>query len=145
MAGLGFDLDDFALFEIDDPEEREEAIEQTLQPRLEALGNEIIDGLSRMSGRDLYAHSGKPPRKKGVAPEETFVAFCDNPKGYRAVPHMALVLTRAHVHARVAARSEADKNGAMRAALEREAGNLSRKGKPFRKLRTYMSWNFEEL
>jgi hypothetical protein len=30
-------------------------------------------------------------------------------------------------------------------ALQREAGNLARKGKPFRKLRQYMGWDFEEL
>ena len=30
-------------------------------------------------------------------------------------------------------------------ALAREAANLARKGKPFRKLRTFADWNFEEL
>jgi hypothetical protein len=33
----------------------------------------------------------------------------------------------------------------MQRALAREAPNLARKGKPFRKLRQFMEWNYEEL
>ncbi len=33
----------------------------------------------------------------------------------------------------------------MRQALVREARNLARKGKPFRRLRQFVGWNFEEL
>jgi hypothetical protein len=33
----------------------------------------------------------------------------------------------------------------MREALRREAGNLARKGKPFRKLRHFDGWDYEEL
>jgi hypothetical protein len=33
----------------------------------------------------------------------------------------------------------------MAQALEREAQNLAKKGKPFRKLRQFADWNYEEL
>ena len=77
------------------------------------------------------------PRRKGQAPEEVLVAFSDSPKGYRGVPYLAVVVTRAHLHARVGVRGESARRAAMQRALAREAVNLAKKGKPFRKLRQY--------
>jgi hypothetical protein len=45
----------------------------------------------------------------------------------------------------VGVRGESARREAMRRALEREASNLARKGKPFRRLRQFQGWNFEEL
>jgi hypothetical protein len=73
------------------------------------------------------------------------VAFCDSAKGYRGVPYLAVVMTRQHLHARVGVRGESPRRAPMQHALEREAGNLARKGKPFRKLRLFQDWNYEEL
>lgn len=145
MAGLGFDLDDFALLEIENPDERADALDRTIQPKLMSLASEVVDGLGRIAGRDLFAYPGKVARKKNVPPEEAFVAFAESEKGYRALPYLAVIVTRENVHARVAARNEADKTGAMQRALIREAPNLARKGKPFRRLRSYNNWAFEGL
>src|SRR5437868_4678913 len=142
MAGLGFDLEDFALFEIDEPDERAQQLDTIIQPKLMALSGEITDGMGRVAGRDLFAHAGKVNRKKDVPPEEAFVAFCESEKGYKALPYLALVMTRGNIHARVVARAESDKKGAMKRALIREAPNLARKGKPFRRLRSYLHWNY---
>jgi hypothetical protein len=73
------------------------------------------------------------------------VAFSDSPRSWRGVPYLAVALTRQHLHARVGVRGESPRRQAMRDALVREAGNLARKGKPFRKLRVFEGWNFEEL
>ncbi len=145
MAGLGLGPPDFALFEIDDPDERTEALDADLQPKLLSIGEQCVSGLSRVAGKDLHAHAGKPPRRRGQAPEELFVAFSESEKGYRGLPFLAVVVTRHHLHARVGVRGESPRRTAMRHALEREAGNLARKGKPFRKLRHFADWNFEEL
>ncbi len=88
---------------------------------------------------------GKIARSKRVPPAEVLVAFGASDKGYRAAPYLALAVSRAHLHARVGARATADRGGVMRRALEREAPNLARKGKPFRKLRSYTGWDFENL
>ena len=145
MAGLGLGPPDFALFEIDDPDERAAELEERLQPKLASLGAQCVPGLARVAGQELFVHSGKIARRKGQAPEELLVAFSDSPKGWRGVPYLAVVMTRLHLHARVGVRGESPRRGAMRQALEREAANLARKGKPFRKLRQYRDWNFEEL
>jgi uncharacterized protein YktB (UPF0637 family) len=145
MAGLGLGPPDFALFEIEDPDERAEALESTLEPKLALLGAQCRPGLARVAGKELFVHPGKVPRRKGQAPEEMLVAFCDSAKGYRGVPYLAVVMTRQHLHARVGVRGESPRRAPMQHALEREAGNLARKGKPFRKLRLFQDWNYEEL
>jgi hypothetical protein len=145
MAGLGLGPPDFALFEIDDPDERSVALEGTVQPKLLELGRLCVSGLSRVGGKDLHAHPGKIPHRKGAAPEELLVAFCESAKGYRGLPFLAVVMTREHLHARVGVRGESPRRAPMQAALTRDAQNLAKKGKPFRKLRQFQGWNFEEL
>ncbi len=145
MAGLGIGPDEFAIFRIIDPDERADALETGLQPALGLVADQLVAGLSRVAGASLLVHPGKVIRRKGVPPGEAFVAFCASDKGYRGVPYLALAVTRGQLHSRVAVRASADRDGAMRRALEREAPNLARKGKPFRKLRSYASWNYEEL
>ena len=145
MACLGFGPADFELFEIDDPSDRAAAIDAVLQPKLRRIAADCLPGLTRIAGRPLHAHDGKAARRKGQPPQEALVVFCDSARGYRGVPFLAVVLTRDHLHARVGIRGGSPKRAAMHGALAREAGNLSRKGKPFRKLRAYSDWNYEEL
>ncbi|HZZ86004.1 MAG TPA: DUF1054 family protein [Anaeromyxobacteraceae bacterium] len=145
MAGLGIGPDDFALFEIDDPEERTAAVERVLFPKLQLLGGHLADGLSRVAGADLFAHLGKMERRRGAGPAQAFVAFAQSDKGYRQEPFLAMVVTRGLLHARVVVKTGADRASAMREVLAREAGNLSRKGKPFRRLRPFMGWDHEEV
>ncbi len=145
MAGLGLGPPDFAVFEIDDPDERADALEAVLHPKLAGIADHCHSGLARVAGKELFVHSGKVARRKGAAPEEVLIAFCDSAKGFRGVPFLAVVVTRAHLHARVGVRGESPRRAAMQKALEREAPNLARKGKPFRKLREFSTWNYEEL
>jgi uncharacterized protein YktB (UPF0637 family) len=145
MAGLGLGPPDFALFEIDDPDARAAALEDQLQPKLLQIGAQCVAGLVRVAGKELHVHPGKLPRRKDVAPQEVLVAFSDSAKGYRGLPFLAVVMTRAHLHARVGVRGESPRRAAMQRALEREAANLAKKGKPFRKLRAFLDWNHEEL
>lgn len=145
MAGLGIGPEQFAIFRIADPDQRARALEDSLAPVLFRVGAELAGGLSRVVGEPLSADPGRIAWRRDEPPEEALVAFCAGDRGYRTAPHLALVVTRAHLHARVAARAGADRGGGLRRALLREAPNLARKGKPFRKLRSYGGWDHEEL
>lgn len=145
MAGLGLGPPDFALFGIDDPEQRIASLEAELVPKLVAMAEQCLPGLARVAGTALHLHAPKVTHRRGLPPEEALVALADTPRGIRGIPVLALVATRAHLHARVCVRGESSARAPMAAAIRREAGNLARKGKPFRKLRTYLDWNFEEL
>jgi hypothetical protein len=145
MAGLGLGPADFELFEIDDPGQRAVALEGTLQPKLEAIGAQVLGGLSRISGRPLHAHLVRPAPRRGQPLGEVLVTFSDSPRGWRGQPYLGVAVTRAHLHARVGVRGDSLRRGAMREALRREAANLARRGKPFRKLRHFTGWDHEEL
>lgn len=145
MAGLGLGPADFALFDIDDPGERGIALETTLLPKLMTVGTSAVSGLSRVAGQELFLHPCRIHHRKQAAPEEVLVAFCESARGYRGVPFLGVALTREHLHARVGVRGESSRRTNMQKALEREAQNLARKGKPFRRLRHFQGWNFEEL
>jgi uncharacterized protein YktB (UPF0637 family) len=145
MAGVGFGPSDFAVFEIDDPAERGTALESTLLPKLLELGESCRAGLSRVAGHQLHLHPARIHRRREAAPEEVMVALSESPRGYRGLPFLGVAVTREHLHARVGVRGESSRRPSMRQAVEREAGNLARKGKPFRRLRQFVGWNFEEL
>lgn len=145
MAGLGIGPPDFALFEIDQPDARARALAAILQPKLVAMAETCVPGLARVSGRALNVHPLEPAWQRDEAPEEAAVLLAENATGIRGVPAFALVVTRAHLHARVCVRGESPRRAAMRAVLLREAPNLAKKGRPFRRLRPYLGWNHEEL
>lgn len=145
MAGFGLGPTDFALFEIDEPDARAGALEATVQPKLLAIAETCRTGLARVAGRDLHVHAGRLSWKRDEPPEEVAVLFADDATAVRGVPALALVATRAHLHARVCVRGESPRRPIMQAALAREAANLARKGKPFRRLRAYLGWNHEDL
>jgi uncharacterized protein YktB (UPF0637 family) len=145
MAGLGIGPEDFDIFGIEDPEKRAQALEDLLSPKLLMLGRGVVAGLSRVVGRELHPHLSRVVRRKSIGPGEVFVAFCESPKGFRGLPVLAIAVTLDQLHARVAVRGECGRCAAMKLALEREAQSLSRKGKPFRRLRCYSSWDHREL
>jgi hypothetical protein len=145
MAGLGIGPGDFQLFEIRDPAERARALEATLAPKLLRVGEALASGLSRVVASDLAVQPMPVLRRKGFAPGEALVAFCPTERAWQKAPYLAIAASREHLHARVGARPGADRGGVIRQALEREAPNLAKKGKPFRKLRPYMDWDGDEL
>ena len=144
MAGFGIGPEQFAPFGIADRHACARALEAELQPALLRIGGGLAAGLSRVMGTALAAEPGRITRRRDAPPGEVVVAFAAGPPA-RIGPRLELAVNRRHLHARVDARASADPRGAMRRALEREAVNLARKGKPFRKLRSYEDWDFEHL
>jgi hypothetical protein len=144
MAGIGIGPREFAVLETAGPEECQRLVAAVLLPRLEALGGELAGALTRVMGRRLVPQVGTSARRRGAAPGEAFVAFHDasSPRG---APFAALAVSRNHLHARVGARGTGTGLRAMRRTVEREAGTLARRGKPFRRLRSYAGWDHEEL
>ena len=114
MAGIGIGPEEFAVFEIDDPDRRAVALEDRVQPRLASLGDEIAAGLSRVAGKPLHPHCPRARHRRGTAPVELFVGFSENPRGLAGQPYLALAVSRGQLHARVAVRGESARTPAMR-------------------------------
>ena len=145
MAGFGIGPEQFALFGIADRHACARALEGELQRALMRIGGELAAGLSRVVGGTLTTEPGRLARRRDAPPGEVVVAFAAGPAAPRSGPRLELAVSRQHLHARVEARASADRDGAMQRALQREAVNLARRGKPFRRLRSYEGWDFEHL
>jgi hypothetical protein len=145
MAGIGIGPREFAVLAIAEAGERARQVEAVLQPWLAAAGRGLAPALTRVLGRPLHPVAGTWVARRGGAPAEVHVTFLPEGAPERGLPFVALAVTREHLHARVGARGPAAGLEGMRRAVEREAATLARRGKPFRRLRSYDGWDHEEL
>ncbi|OCA85590.1 hypothetical protein A8F94_11945 [Bacillus sp. FJAT-27225] len=97
MGFNGFTQDDFNVFTIDGLEPRMDAIITNIRPKLEYLGNHFSPILSIASGEELHAHVAKHARRTINPPNDTWVAFAANPRGYKMVPHFQIGLWETHL------------------------------------------------
>ncbi|MEK4199444.1 YktB family protein [Cytobacillus sp. FSL K6-0265] len=97
MTFNGFKKEDFDVFTIDGLEERMEALIATVRPKLEALGETFSPFLSAETGDEMSPHVAKHARRTKNPPNDTWVAFANNPRGYKMLPHFQIGLWETHV------------------------------------------------
>ncbi|MBJ8026768.1 YktB family protein [Bacillus cereus group sp. N21] len=87
---------DFAVFSVDGLEERMNAIKTNIHPKLEALGEQFSHYLSEQTGETFFYHVAKHARRKVNPPNDTWVAFSTNKRGYKMLPHFQIGLWGTH-------------------------------------------------
>ncbi|HGE5778692.1 MULTISPECIES: YktB family protein [Bacillus] len=87
---------DFAVFSVDGLEERMDAIKTNIHPKLEALGEQFSHYLSEQTGETFFYHVAKHARRKVNPPNDTWVAFSTNKRGYKMLPHFQIGLWGTH-------------------------------------------------
>jgi uncharacterized protein YktB (UPF0637 family) len=97
MAFTGFAPIDFAAFTIDGLENRMVAIRERIQPKFKALGSLLCSEASLLAGNEMYLHIARHARRKINAPKDTWLAICDNKRGYKQHPHFQVGLFDDHV------------------------------------------------
>jgi len=97
MTFSGFSKSDFEVFSIDGLENRMDALITHIRPKLDALGEHFAPTLSVMSGQEIFAHVAKHARRKVNPPNDTWVAFANNSRGYKMLPHFQIGLWGSHV------------------------------------------------
>jgi uncharacterized protein YktB (UPF0637 family) len=97
MDFAGFSNDDFNVFSIDGLNSRMEALKTKLQPKLEELGQFFAPTLSTLTGEEMFAHVAKHARRTKNPPIDTWVAFANNPRGYKMLPHFEIGLWGTHL------------------------------------------------
>ncbi len=145
MAGIGIGPEEFAALGIEDPEARAAACARLLEPRLRLLSGHLASGVSRVMGRDVEPLVGTAVRRRGGGIGEAFVSLLESARATKGTPLLLLAVSQEHLHARVTVRGDSRRVAAMSAAVAREAPNLARRGKPFRRLRSFAGWDFEHL
>ena len=102
-----FSPDDLAVFTIPEFSARMEAVRGQIHPKLSELGAELSEPLSAQAGEPLHPHVAKHARRTKNPPEDTWVAFGPNSRGYKAYPYLGIAVSRFGVHVQLVAKAEA--------------------------------------
>lgn len=92
----GFTEEDFDVFAIPTLEGRMAGIKTGPRPKLEALGRELAPALTRLIGHDMFPIVAKHLRRKVNPPNDTWVAYSANKRGYKMMPHFQVGLWGTH-------------------------------------------------
>ena len=125
MSFVGFTAKDFQVFAIPDFAGRMTAIRGQIQPKLFALAEEIGRKLKQIVGSETFSHVAKHMRRTVNPPDDTWVAFGPEKRGYKKAQHLKLAISRHSLRFLFEIGPEyADKAKWVR-AWEREAGRLA--------------------
>ena len=91
-----FKSTDFEVFTVDGLEERMSAIKTNIHPKLEALGEQFAAYLSKQTDENFFFHVAKHACRKVNPPNDTWVAFSTNKRGYKMLPHFQIGLWGTH-------------------------------------------------
>ncbi|WP_078595429.1 YktB family protein [Evansella clarkii] len=97
MSFSGFTKQDFDTFAIEGLEERMAAIQERIQPKFQAISDEISKDLSSYTGYDMHLHIARHARRKVNPPADTWSAYCHDKRGYKKHPHFQIGLFDDHV------------------------------------------------
>jgi uncharacterized protein YktB (UPF0637 family) len=97
MAFPGFRAADFSVFDLDGFAPRMAAIKGRIRPKLEAAGRDLVADVSRIGGAPAFVHVAKHMRRTVNAPDDTWVAFAANKRGYKKHCHFKVAVSRGAV------------------------------------------------
>lgn len=92
----GFTLADFDVFGIPTLEGRMEGIKGGPRPKLEALGRDLAPVLSALTGQELFPIVARHARRKVNPPNDTWIAWSANKRGYKMLPHFQVGMWQTH-------------------------------------------------
>ncbi len=94
MAFTGFNASDFKVFDHQGFQPRMAAIRGQIRPKLEALGQELVTTMAGATGGEAYAHVAKHARRTVNPPDDTWVAFGPDKRGYKKSCHFKVAISR---------------------------------------------------
>ncbi|MBI4589427.1 MAG: DUF1054 family protein [Candidatus Rokubacteria bacterium] len=111
MRFTGFPASDFRVFDIKGFQPRMSAIRGQIRPKLEALGEALLPDIARVTGGEAFAHVARHARRTVNPPDDTWVAFGPDRRGYKKHCHFKVAVSRRCVRFLFEAGPEyADKN-----------------------------------
>ena len=124
MAFEGFSAKDFEVFTIPDFAGRMGKIRAQIQPKLLALGEALAPTLAGSVGGEVFAHVAKHMRRTVNPPEDTWVAFGPEKRGYKKAQHLKVAISRHCVRFLFEVGPEYAEKGKWASAWQRQAGSL---------------------
>jgi uncharacterized protein YktB (UPF0637 family) len=126
MTFPGWTAADFDLFAIPDFPGRMAEIRARLRPKLLALAEDLTPALTEIVGQPVFPHVAQHMRRRVNPPDETWVAWCRDKKGYKRWTHYRIAVSGAGVRTTVFVEDDADDKEAFAAALQSDARKLMR-------------------
>jgi len=97
MSFHGFQKSDFETFQIEGLEGRMKAIQERIQPKFRAIGEQLSADAALLAGNEMFLHIAKHARRTVNPPKDTWLAIGPNKRGYKAHPHFQVGLFDDHV------------------------------------------------
>jgi uncharacterized protein YktB (UPF0637 family) len=94
MPSTAFGAADFRVFEVKGFAQRMSEIRARIRPKLETLGQRLLPELSRAIGAEAFAHVARHARRTVNPPEDTWVAFASDRRGYKTHCHFKVAISR---------------------------------------------------
>jgi uncharacterized protein YktB (UPF0637 family) len=94
MAIEPFTESDFAVFDLPGFAERMAAIRTRIRPKLERIGQSLAPPLARVAKVEVFAHVARHARRTVNPPDDTWVAFGPDARGYKKAPHFKVAVSR---------------------------------------------------
>jgi uncharacterized protein YktB (UPF0637 family) len=126
MDFTGFTKEDFDVFLIDGLEARMDTLKETVRPKLECLGRYFASTLSSLTGDEMFVHVAKHARRTINPPQDTWVAFSNNPRGYKMLPHFQIGLWNTHLFIWFAIIYEAPQKEVVGARFQKKLNKIYR-------------------
>jgi uncharacterized protein YktB (UPF0637 family) len=125
MAFDGFTERDFQVFAIPDFAGRMAAIRRQIQPKLFSLAEEIGPKLKATVGSGVFSHVAKHMRRTVNPPDDTWVAFGPEKRGYKKAQHFKVAISRRCIRFLFEVGPEYANKAKWAATWQREAGRLA--------------------
>ena len=97
MAASTFGAADFKVFDVKGFQPRMGEIRARIRPKLETLGGRLAPDLQRTTGESTFAHVARHARRTVNPPDDTWVAFAGDARGYKKHCHFKLAVSRSGV------------------------------------------------
>jgi uncharacterized protein YktB (UPF0637 family) len=124
MPSSAFRPTDFKVFEVKGFQARMAEIRQRIRPKLEALGQSLTPGIAHATATETFAHVAKHARRTVKPPDDTWVAFGPDARGYKKHPHFKVAISRTGVRFLFEIGPEHGEKKRWAAAWKKNAGRL---------------------
>jgi uncharacterized protein YktB (UPF0637 family) len=124
MPAAAFNAADFKVFDVEGFRARMEEIRTRIRPKLEAIGHRLEPAVSRTTGSPAFVHVAKHARRTVNPPDDTWVAFGPDLRGYKKHCHFKVAVSRHCVRFLFEIGPEHDDKKHWAGAWKRSAGKL---------------------
>jgi uncharacterized protein YktB (UPF0637 family) len=94
MASPAFVAGDFKIFDLKGFEARMSELRARVRPKLGAFGGSLSSSVGRSVGGEVFAHVAKHMRRTVNPPDDTWVAFGPDARGYKKHSHFKIAVSR---------------------------------------------------